>query len=183
MPDYVKRIRMRRTLAGWLPEATLPPGFHWEPWNDSLTDTHAGVKFLSFEDTIDAQLFPNLAGLTGCRLLMHCIRECEGFCPAASWLLMGCDGAIGTIQGIAEEGRGSIQNVGVLPAYRRRGFGAALVARALRGFHDAGVHTAFLEVTANNPNASRLYRRLGFKPYNSFYRELKREPAAAGASL
>ena len=179
--SMVKRIRMRRPLSGWMPSTTAPVGFHWEPWNVSLVDTHASVKFLSFADSIDAQLFPNLAGLTGCRLLMHCIADSDGFCPRATWLLMNDDGAVGTIQGIVNNDCGSIQNIGVVPAYRRRGFGALLVARALDGFRECGAKTAVLEVTAGNPNALRLYRRLGFKPYNSFYRELTR--AAAGASL
>src|SRR5437868_2826597 len=138
-PAFVKRIRMQRPLSGWLPPATLPAEFHWRPWHDSLLDAHAGVKFLCFERTIDAEVFPNLAGLTGCRMLMHAIRDSDGFCQQATWLLENADGAIGTIQGVLDDrGHGGIQNIGVLPAYRRRGFGALLAAKALQGFRDAG---------------------------------------------
>jgi ribosomal protein S18 acetylase RimI-like enzyme len=182
--DYVKRVRMQRSLSGWLPSLSSPLGLYWQPWNDAFLDMHASVKFLSFANSIDAQLFPNLAGLTGCRLLMHAIRDSEGFCPQATWLLMNEDGAVGTIQGILEGHYGSIQNIGVLPGFRRQGFGAMLVAKALHGFRAAGAMTVSLEVTANNPNAARLYRRLGFKSYNSYVRERPRTVAAlTGAGL
>lgn len=172
---HVKRIRMHRQLSGWLPEPSIPQGFQWLAWHDDLLDTHAGVLFLSFENTVDARLFPNLACLAGSRMLLRWIRDCSGFCPQATWLLMGLDGAVGTVHGVIDEGiRGSIQNIGVLPSYRRQGLGMLLLAKALHGFLAAGATQAHLEVTAANPNAQRLYRRLGFKPYNSYLRRIER---------
>lgn len=175
---------MHRPLDGWLPKAELPHGFHWQPWHDSLLDTHAGVMFLSFENTIDAQLFPNLASLTGSRMLLRWIRDCEGFCPEATWLLMNDRGAVGTVQGAIDGGTyGGIQNIGVHPECRRLGLGSALLAKALEGFRTAGASTAWLEVTAINPNAQRLYRRAGFRPYNSYFRRIERPTAMHGAGI
>lgn len=171
---------MQRTLSGWLPESNAPHDFHWEAWQESLIDKHASVKYLSFAGTIDAELFPNLACLSGCRMLMRWIRDCEGFCPQATWLLANCSGAVGAIQCIMDQDFcGSIQNIGVLPSHRRHGFGALLIAKALQGFRSVGAVSVTLEVTASNPNALRLYRRLGFRPYNSYLRHVDLVAACA----
>ncbi|CAN5137746.1 GNAT family N-acetyltransferase [soil metagenome] len=176
---------MRRSLAGWMPSPALPAGYTWHAWDRRDLDIHAGVKYLSFANTIDAEVFVNLSSLTGCRMLMRAIEECDNFCPQATWLLTNTDGAVGTIQGVVDStGLGWIQNVGVLPDVRRHGLGACLVIMALQGFRNAGAKSVFLEVTAGNPSAVRLYRRLGFKPYNTFYREIERRTCDyAGAGV
>jgi ribosomal protein S18 acetylase RimI-like enzyme len=69
----------------------------------------------------------------------------------------------GTVQGVRDQyGCGAIQNLGVAHEHRRCGLGMALLLRALGGFHRAGVRRVFLEVTAQNQSAVRLYRRAGF---------------------
>ena len=65
---------------------------------------------------------------------------------------------------------GAIQNVGVVPAWRGRGIGEALVLQALHGFHWAGMVRGLLEVTAQNEIAQRLYRRLGFRRTKTLYK-------------
>lgn len=60
---------------------------------------------------------------------------------------------------------GWIAHLGVLREWRRRGVGAALIARSLDAFREAGMDHAMLGVDADNPTgASGLYRRLGFEP-------------------
>jgi ribosomal protein S18 acetylase RimI-like enzyme len=54
-----------------------------------------------------------------------------------------------------------IVQLGVVPAARGAGLGAALVREALRRIRSGGAAEAFLEVNVDNP-AGRLYRRLGF---------------------
>jgi mycothiol synthase len=54
-----------------------------------------------------------------------------------------------------------IAQLGVVPAARGAGMGAALVHEALRRIRAGGAGEAFLEVNIDNP-AGRLYRRLGF---------------------
>jgi mycothiol synthase len=51
--------------------------------------------------------------------------------------------------------------VGVRPARRGRGLGAALVVEALRRMRDAGLAEVLLDVNVDNP-AGGLYERLGF---------------------
>ncbi|MFI5933491.1 GNAT family N-acetyltransferase [Actinoplanes sp. NPDC051494] len=56
---------------------------------------------------------------------------------------------------------GWIVQVGVIPAARGRGLGAALVTETLRRMRAAGADEAWLDVNVDNPAVS-LYRRLGF---------------------
>jgi ribosomal-protein-alanine N-acetyltransferase len=55
-----------------------------------------------------------------------------------------------------------INNLAVLPAYRRRGFASTLLIYVLQEGVRLGAHSATLEVRRSNDNARRLYERLGF---------------------
>jgi ribosomal protein S18 acetylase RimI-like enzyme len=168
---YFKRFRMELDLRHPRPAAELPGGFYWLPWVESLLDVHAEVKYLAFRGEMDALVFPSLADRAGCRELMSAIRERPGFCPAATWLLAGRDGCVATVQGVIDEqGHGGIQNLGVMAAYRGKGLGKSLLLKALAGFVAVGVRRAFLEVTARNEPAVRMYRDLGFRNYKTVYR-------------
>ncbi|HUD69419.1 MAG TPA: GNAT family N-acetyltransferase [Acidimicrobiales bacterium] len=58
-----------------------------------------------------------------------------------------------------------IEQVGVVPDARRRGIGTELVSFALRRIAESGAEEAWLNVSADNPRAISLYRRLGFDAY------------------
>ena len=168
---YFKRFRMEKSLSLEMPPALLPEGYYWRAWSENLLDLHAEIKYLSFCRELDSQVFPILGDRWGCQRLMREIRLKPGFLPQATWLI-GCDqGYCATIQGIVDRsGFGSIQNVAVLPGYRRQGLGKALVAKALQGFYDFGLRKAMLEVTAENPHAVRMYRDLGFQKAKTTYK-------------
>jgi ribosomal protein S18 acetylase RimI-like enzyme len=68
---------------------------------------------------------------------------------------------------------GAIQNLGVTACERGRGFGSALLLQALHGFRRAGLGLAFLEVTAQNEAAVRLYRRMGFRRCKTIYKAVE----------
>jgi ribosomal-protein-alanine N-acetyltransferase len=55
-----------------------------------------------------------------------------------------------------------INNVAVLPQYRGRGMGSALMRHVLEEARRLGASRATLEVRASNAGAGRLYERLGF---------------------
>ena len=161
---------MEIDLDGLAPPS-LPAPYTWKPWDDSLIEAHAEVKFLCFREEIDAHVFPCFSELAGCRRLMREIRRKPGFLPAATWLIAAPAGYCATIQGVVDrDGVGAIQNVGVLPAYRGLGLGRRLVARSLMGFRDRGVSRVFLEVTAENAHAVRLYRSIGFRRSKTLYK-------------
>jgi ribosomal-protein-alanine N-acetyltransferase len=55
-----------------------------------------------------------------------------------------------------------INNVAVLPQYRGRGMGSAVLRHVLQEARRLGAARATLEVRASNSGAARLYERLGF---------------------
>lgn len=166
---YFKRFRMECDLSQPLFAEPQPPrGYALVSWDDALVEPHAEVKFNSFHWELDANVFPSLSTKEGCRRLMGEIRGRGGFVPQATWLLeywpsearkpLFC----GTIQGVADEKLGAIQNVGITPEHRGQGLGTVLLWHSLRGFQQAGIERVYLEVTAQNSGACRLYERLGF---------------------
>jgi ribosomal protein S18 acetylase RimI-like enzyme len=174
---YFKRFRMEISLYDPPSIPRLPDGYFWVPWDESLVEHHAEVKFHSFHEEIDATVFPSLSHRPGCVNLMSEIRRRHGFLPEATWLVACGDCCCGTVQGIRERsGRGAIQNLGVIPSHRGRGIGSALVLQALHGFRRAGLGAAVLEVTAQNDAAVRLYRRLGFRFRKTVYKTVETAP-------
>jgi GNAT superfamily N-acetyltransferase len=167
--SYFKRYKMEAELRD-LPQPVLPPGFSWLPWSEEQLTAHAEVLHESFHQEIDAAVFPSLGNPDGCVTLMTVVSRRTNFLPEATWLVVGPGGPCGAIQGLHERGVGAIQNVGVVPAWRGRGIGEALVLQALHGFHWAGMVRGLLEVTAQNEIAQRLYRRLGFRRTKTLYK-------------
>lgn len=190
---YFKRYRMERDLCHLPIEVQLPSGYIWQPWHDSLIDTHAHVKLLSFENHIDSLVFPNLGHLAGCRDLMRAIRCRPGFCTAATWLIRTSSitpetpahGYVGTVQGLIDNrGWGAIQNLGVVPDHRAKGLGRALLMQALVGFAQVGANRALLEVTAHNESAIRMYRGVGFRCTKTIYKSVDVPgPSVVGAGV
>jgi RimJ/RimL family protein N-acetyltransferase len=166
---YFRRFRMEVDLAEPLfPKPDLPSGYRLTPWDDRLLETHAEVKYRCFRHEMDANVFPSLGNREGCRRLMTEIANRKGFVPEATWLLEYWPAEArkpdlcGTIQGVAEEKIGAIQNVGITQPHRGHGLGTVLIWQALDGFQRAGIDRVFLEVTAQNSGACHLYERLGF---------------------
>jgi GNAT superfamily N-acetyltransferase len=157
-----------------LPVPALPEGYELLGWHPSRLDTHVEALYASFFQGIDTIVFPSLGDRVGCRHLMTEITRRPGFEPWATWLLTRGDEYVGTIQGIRERsGMGAIQNVGIAWSHRGRGLGGALVLQALHGFRLSGLGRAFLEVTAENDPAVRLYRRLGFRRRKTLYKAVE----------
>jgi GNAT superfamily N-acetyltransferase len=178
---YFKRYRMEIDLYGRaaaMPPS--PPGYSLVPWHRSLIESHAEAKFQSFRWEIDATVFPCLGELDGCRRLMSDITQREGFLPSATWLVAcakprgGEPEYCGTVQGLRDSaGLGAIQNLGVVPAHRGLGLGRLLMHKALEGFRRAGLSRAYLEVTAQNEMAVRMYQRLGFVKARTLYKQVE----------
>jgi hypothetical protein len=172
--SYYKRIRMTMVLPAALAPPHLPPGYRFVAWSESLTGVHAAVKFRSFHTELDSHVFPCLGDRYGCLRLMREIRRKPGFLPAATWLISYCDDMCGTIQGVVENGAmGAIQNLGVVPEHRGFGLGRALLLKALHGFRSQLVPRVYLEVTADNDAAIRLYEEIGFERNRVLYKAVE----------
>lgn len=122
------------------------------------------------------------------------IAEIEKLCFSEPWSLEGLIDAYerGTKFFVATEGgrvlgyigishiidEGYITNVAVLPEYRRRGVGRALLERVFSLARDEGLSFVSLEVRVSNAGAIALYEGLGFKEEGrrrDFYREPKED--------
>lgn len=182
---YYKRFHMVFDLRQ-LPEMDEPAaGYELLPWSPSLLKAHAKAKYQSFRWELDANVFPCLGDWRGCTRLMTDISKKSGFVPEATWLAVYRPASrwrrsiehCGTIQGIRDNhGWGAIQNIGVTPEHRGQGIGTALIFRALAGFHEVGLQHAYLEVTADNEPAIRLYERLGFRRSKTLYKAVATAP-------
>jgi ribosomal protein S18 acetylase RimI-like enzyme len=174
---YFRRYRMEIDLAEPLcPQPVAPPEYRLSPWDDRLLEAHAETKYHCFHGEMDANVFPSLSTREGCRRLMTEITRRGGFVPQSTWLLEHWPAGArrpdpcGTIQGVAEDNVGAIQNVGITPQHRGLGLGTVLLWHALAGFKAAAIGRVFLEVTAQNSGACRLYERLGFKRMKVVYK-------------
>jgi ribosomal protein S18 acetylase RimI-like enzyme len=176
---YFKRFRMEIDLRDQrIGPILLPGGYRLIAWQPDWISEHAEAKYHSFRHEIDADVFSCLSELNGCYRLMEEISLKEGFLPEATWLA-AYEGAhdieyCGTIQGIRVTHRyGAIQNVGITPEHRGRGIGTALIQASLCGFQQVGLPRAYLEVTAQNERAVRLYKRLGFRRTKTLFKAVE----------
>jgi GNAT superfamily N-acetyltransferase len=182
---YFKRFRMEIDLDRDLSAPEVPLGYCLIPWRADLLAAHAEAKYHSFRNGIDSNVFACLGEHEGCLRLMREISQKEGFLPGATWLVAtdGFDQPFeycGTIQGIRDRsGLGAIQNLGTTPEHRSQGLGRALMMAGLAGFRAAGLRRAYLEVTAQNESAIRLYRRIGFHKVRTVYKAV--EGSSVGA--
>ncbi len=174
---YFKRYRMEIDLRRFVPATRpLPTGYRMLPWSEDLLEAHADAKYRSFCTEVDANVFPCLGDRDGCLRLMTEITRRTNFIPGATWLIQaelpeGGWENCGTIQGVSDRGMfGAIQNLGVTPGHRNAGLGGRLLSEALEGFRRSGLDRAYLEVTANNVGALRLYERFGFQIVKTVYK-------------
>jgi ribosomal protein S18 acetylase RimI-like enzyme len=186
---HFKRFRMEVDLSDRVFSPPEPNEHHYRffSWDDSLLDAFAKAKYLSFREEPDTDIFPCLGTFEGCRRLMEKIAKHSGFLPEATWLTLFADQTAtpthtatpklvycGTVQGVRDaSGYGAIQNLGVMEEHRRQGVGAGLLLRALKGFQQAGIRRAYLEVSAHNTVAIRLYRRFGFSTVRVVYKPVE----------
>jgi GNAT superfamily N-acetyltransferase len=187
-PTRYKRLRMEVDLRRVeVISPVLPDGYRWVPWRSILCERHAQVKWRSFREDLDGQVFPCLSQIQGCRKLITDIQSQSSFSLNATWMVAfqpepawPADDC-GTIQGISRHGTtGAIQNVGIVPEHRGLGLGRAIVQKALEGFWHDGLNIASLEVTADNQVAVELYHSLGFRVTRVLYREAAGGKIVAG---
>ena len=135
---------------------------------------------MSFRGEIDTNVFPCLGERAGCRRLMTEISQKPGFLAEATWLVehaAGC-GPRGRIlrhdPGHSRPCRpGRDPERGRYAAHRNGGLGTALLRQAMQGFHRAGLRRVYLEVTAENVAAIRLYRRFGFVTVKTVFKAVE----------
>jgi ribosomal protein S18 acetylase RimI-like enzyme len=143
-----------------------------------MLSAHADVKYRGFRNDSDARIFPTFRDYDRCVKLMESISASPSFLPEATLLIANGNEQelfeyVACIQGMRLSGEiGAIQNVAVLPDYRCRGIGRALVLGSLWGFQKNGIQRVTLEVTADNIPATKLYTHVGFKTFNVHFHQV-----------
>jgi len=134
------------------PPASLPAGLRLSTWEQAGPARFFAVYQTSFRDR------PGYPGWSQDRWA-DWVSDDDDF--RAAWALLAT--VDGTDAGfIVADAGGWIIQVGVVPAARGRGLGAALVAEAVRIVRAGGQTVVTLNVNVDNPRAAALYRRLGF---------------------
>lgn len=142
---------LRRDLRQPLPEAPLPPGITLAPWEPELAGAFFAAYTASFRER------PGFTEWSHDEWTDWATGD-DDFRPEASFVARCGD----TPAGFILCDKGWIAQLGVCPAWRGRGLGAALIVPALRYFRAAGLEAVSLGVNVDNPIAARLYTRLGF---------------------
>ncbi len=172
---------MRRDLGLPLPTERLPDGLSFVTWSAE----RARLFFEAYQQAFGERPgFPGWDEATWRQALTGHSKF------RADLSLLVTDGSAGVAYAICAVGEpapdqrpvGWIVQLGVDPAWRRRGLAAALLAEAMRRFQAEGLPYAMLDVNANNPQAFRVYQRLGFEPtkrYTSYRKTLSGEERAS----
>jgi mycothiol synthase len=143
---------MRRDLRLPLPETAPPPEIVLATW----AAERAGLFFEAYDASFRDR--PGFPGWSAAEWIEWIAGDDE-FLPDHSLVATRAGQPIGFIACSA----GWIVQVGVRPADRGRGLAAALIVEALRRFRAAGTDEVLLDVNVNNPQAERVYTRLGFE--------------------
>ncbi|RLP87289.1 GNAT family N-acetyltransferase [Micromonospora sp. BL4] len=154
-------VRMRRTLADLPAEPPPPPGVTVRPVRADdeaeLREFHR-IQDTAFRDTPDHE-----------PLSYERWRARIGDLTAwDEWFVAEVDGVVaGALQSsdqALDQQEGFVRSLAVLPAYRRRGVGAALLRRAFARYAEKGRQAAGLGVDLANPTAPlSLYRAVGLR--------------------
>jgi ribosomal protein S18 acetylase RimI-like enzyme len=142
---------LRIGLAGGVPEPMWPAGATLREWSAETAPRFFAVYEAAFRER------PGFPGYAAEEWITDTGAD-DDFRPRLS--------VLATVPGVGDAGfllaeSDRIVQVGVAPAGRGAGLGAALVREALRRMRAGGAAQASLEVNVNN-RAGRLYRRLGF---------------------
>jgi len=154
---------MRRDLSLPMPAAHLPDGASLVTW----APQRAGQFFDVYEDAFrERPGFPNWSEDTWRQVF----TGAAGFRPDLSLLLLqGVEAVAYALCHVEMEGTedqagvGWIVQMGVRPAWRRRGLGSALLKEVMRRFQAEGLRWAALDVNIYNDAALRLYKHLVFR--------------------
>ena len=153
------RCDLKQAGPGW----ELPEGMTLVTWSPQRATQFFDVYRDAFRER---PRFPNWSEDTW----RHNFTDGTGFRPDLSLLLLQGTEAVGfAICHVETEGAedragvGWIVQMGVRPAWRRRGLGRALLCEVMHGFQADGLGSAALEVNIDNRRAMRLYEGLGFE--------------------
>jgi ribosomal protein S18 acetylase RimI-like enzyme len=168
------RLFMTSALPSQKPAITLGREIEVRPWTERDYQPAAAVITAAYRGHVDAQINDQYCSLSGSlRFLNNIVRfpGCGNFDPAASFVAV--HRTLGNLLGIilcsrVREDVGHVTQVCVLPEYRGKNVGKALMAATAANLAGRGFRSLSLTVTEANAGAVELYRRLGFSTNRLF---------------
>jgi ribosomal protein S18 acetylase RimI-like enzyme len=138
------------------------------PWTERDYQPAAAVITAAYRGHVDAQINDQYCSLSGSlRFLNNIVRfpGCGTFDATASFVAV--HRSLGNLVGIilcskVRDDVGHVTQVCVLPEYRSKNIGKALMAATAASLGSRGFRSLSLTVTEANTGAVELYRRLGF---------------------
>lgn len=148
---------MRYDLSQALPHVALPIEVAYAVWEPERTHDFFRVYHASFCDR------PGFPDWSEAKWIDWTAND-PSFRPDLSMLAMVQGQAVGFVTNAEDEEaqQGYLIQIGVHPQWRGQGLGAALLARSLHVWREAGRAAAMLHVNSNNPGAMHLFQQLGF---------------------
>jgi len=170
------RLFMRLPLVAdtVLPKVKMPPGFVLRGWLESDFHTAATLITNAYRGHVDASINDQYCSVSGSlRFLNNIVRfpGCGIFDPGSSYVVV--DQTTNHMVGVllcsrVREDVGHITQVCVLPEYRGRGVGEAMIARCCQELQRRRFTALTLTVTEANNRAVELYLRHGFETKRVF---------------
>lgn len=150
-----EELVMRRDSHLPLPDRPLPPEVAIVSWQSALAEQFFQAYDASFRDR------PGFPGWSAAEWI-DWITEGDDLRPEWSLLARAGGVPVGFLIGADGPPDGFVMQVGVVPAQRRRGLGAALLVEAMQRMQAAGAASTQLTVNVNNPGAIQTYAELDF---------------------
>lgn len=155
--------------AGWsverrIPVMLCPPGAAVGPAPVAGVELVVPVADAELRGMIEAQFeaFDEVVDISATDIAKARERiRAGGFAVLARDVATGAAAGGGVAEAVVD-GTSEVAGIGVRPAFRRRGLGAAITAFLTRAVHDAGGETVFL--TPAGVPEQRLYERVGYVP-------------------
>ncbi len=132
-----------------------------------------GLTLLTKPTEAWLDLYCEVEGLTGIQAVA--LRDMLGNLPGEAVFALAADREgrpAATGVGVSHGGLLGLFNIATHPAARRQGMGSAVVAGLCRWGQERSLSQGYLQVSAGNTGAQRVYARLGFETlYHYGYRE------------
>lgn len=151
----VSEDEMRFDLHQPIPNLSLDPAFTLESWTTQNASDFFAMYTAAFRERPGFPNWPEATWRTA--FTEHAVFR-------ADLSLLGRENGAAFAYAIChvEGDEGQIVQIGTHPHWRKRGVAGALLCALLRRFQQEGLDHALLEVATNNPEAARVYARLGF---------------------
>lgn len=172
--DGWRTLRMERLLRAPLAEPPAVAGVRIEPIADDATRAAAAAlhRALFFDEAKSASARARLACAPGYRQAFDLAARADDGTLAGYVLGSACE----LERRLLAQALGWLDYLGVAPAWRGRGLGAALTLRLLQNMRAEGLESVILTTGATNGAARSLFERCGFRARREI-RWYVREPA------